>query len=740
MSAIPDVAGMTKAEAAVAYAEAGWPVGPLWWMEGDACACGQPDTSRCASEPKNRAKHPIAQPGIVPRGKDDFTTSISIVRGWWRRYPDANIGLAPPPGIFGLDIDDPPRWRAWRAEHGVELVDAPWQYTGSGGDRCQLIYSFTGEGWAFNRPIPGSGAETKGDGGGYLVVAPSVTRGEYRWQRHGEVPEAPASLLAVLPRAHEPRVGSGAAQGACERCVLPERIERDPGGHAWLLAHAGHLKAAHGIEGDAAAAILRTALPLMTPPYPPGSGEAAIAEVIEYDCANPDRIERGGHILVTNTAHRELRVTAASSIAPRPVRWAWHERLARGTLSLLGGREGIGKSIVEADLIAQVTRGTLPGCWSGTPRSVIVVAAEDSWSHTIVPRLMAAGADLERVFRVDVVTSDGLGVEISLPQDLERLESAIVELGVALVCLDPLISRIDGALDTHKDAEVRKALEPIAKLADRTETLILGLIHVNKGQGDPLTVLMASRAFAAVPRAVLFMLRDPDDEHQRLLGQPKNNLGRDDLPMLRLHIAGELVAETDEGAVWAGKAIWDGESESSLHDVVAAAQDPTARTAVDEASEWLADYLADDGAWKKDVTDHGRKAGHAESAIKRAATRLKVIREGRGFPRASWWSLPVGSPEPEPPVGSAAGESELTEPTEPTGQSEREAGPVGEPTGAQSAQLAQLVHTPRAGEPTGDLTDIAEGIFDGTWTNGHAETPLPMPPVHSPDDVVEYVA
>src|SRR5262245_52184515 len=113
---IPDVTGLSKAESASAYAAAGWAVGPLWWMDGDDCACGQPAGSRCATEPKNRGKHPIARPGIVPRGLSDFSIHVDQVAGWWRRYPDANIGLRLPVGVFALDIDDPPVWRAFRSE------------------------------------------------------------------------------------------------------------------------------------------------------------------------------------------------------------------------------------------------------------------------------------------------------------------------------------------------------------------------------------------------------------------------------------------------------------------------------------------------------------------------------------------------------------------------------------------------------------------------------------------------
>src|SRR5690242_10822264 len=116
------------------------------------------------------------------------------------------------------------------------------------------------------------------------------------------------------------------------------------------------------------------------------------------------------------TGSRQVKLTPASSIFVRPVRWLWLQRLALGTLALIGGREGIGKSICAYTLGAMITRGKLAGVYEGTPRSVIVAASEDSWEHTIVPRLMAAGADLERVFRVDVVTMDAIDTALSLPR------------------------------------------------------------------------------------------------------------------------------------------------------------------------------------------------------------------------------------------------------------------------------------------------------------------------------------
>jgi hypothetical protein len=235
-----------------------------------------------------------------------------------------------------------------------------------------------------------------------------------------------------------------------------------------------------------------------------------------------------------------------------------------GAIVLLAGREGIGKTILGYTLAADITRGNLAGIYRGTPHSVIVAATEDSWEHTIVPRLMAAGADLERVYRVDVATSEQVDTGLSLPRDLAALEREIGTVGAAMIILDPLMSRLDASLDSHKNAEVRQALEPLATLADRSGACVLGLIHVNKSPSqDPRTTLMGSRAFAAVARAVLFAMTDPHEESTRLLGQPKNNLGRSDLPTLSFRIIGAKVAATVEGEVWTGKLEWTGQTSRS---------------------------------------------------------------------------------------------------------------------------------------------------------------------------------
>jgi AAA domain len=277
------------------------------------------------------------------------------------------------------------------------------------------------------------------------------------------------------------------------------------------------------------------------------------------------------------THSRAVRLVSAQNVRVRPVRWIWERRFPAGSLSLLAGREGIGKSSVAYDVAASLTRGVLPGCCYGMPRTVIVAATEDSWEHTIAPRLIAAKADLGMVFRIEV-EAQGTSAEVVLPVDLDELVRVGRDAGAALLLLDPLLSRLSNGLDTHKDAEVRRALEPLVRASAEADWATVGIIHLSKAMTtDPLTQVMGSRAFTAVARSVLYVTHHPDTRKLRLLAQIKNNLGQF-APSIFFTIEGRQVAVTDEGPVWSSHVCWGDETTMSVQDVLEGTRSAVERT------------------------------------------------------------------------------------------------------------------------------------------------------------------
>jgi hypothetical protein len=346
---------------------------------------------------------------------------------------------------------------------------------------------------------------------------------------------------------------------------------------------------------------------------------------------------------------RRIVLTPASSITIRPVKWLWEDRLPLGALSLLGGREGIGKSILAYQLAADLTTGSLPGVFHRQPKPVLVVATEDSWEQTIAPRLLAAGGNLDLALQVEVVTVAAWRDQIVLPLDVAALREKVLEVRPALMVLDPLMGRVSGKLDTHVDQEVRQALEPLVAMADETSMAVLGLVHVNKSTSvDPLTLVMASRAFTAVPRAVLFVAVDPDKSGVRVLGQPKNSLGRPDLPHLAFTIHEEHVADTNEGPVTTGKLRWLGETDRTIHSLLRDGLEARNGTGsgVTDAAGWLTDYLS----IHKVVESQRAKAdgvgvGHNRAALDRAREKIKATPMNYGFPRRTAWCQPGLDPD-----------------------------------------------------------------------------------------------
>jgi len=350
---------------------------------------------------------------------------------------------------------------------------------------------------------------------------------------------------------------------------------------------------------------------------------------------------------------RSIRLTPASAVRMRPVYWMWAGRIPTGALTVIPGREGIGKSLMLAWLAAQVTRGRLPGHWHGEPRTVIYAATEDSWAHTIAPRLMAAGADLDRVFCVEVEhAGSGILDSLTLPTDCDALAVEIARHGVALLAADPLLSLIDAGINTHHDRALRTALEPLVQLADRTGCAVVGLAHFNKSASpDALNLITGSRAFSAVARAVLAIARDTvADDGSCVLSQAKNNLGQLDLPSLR-YIVQPAEIPTPEGPAHVGRLVFTGESDRSVADILGEATgDGDSHTERDMVAGWLSDYLTGHGgqAPAADVIKAARADGIAERTLQRARARAGVRAVRTGFPARTVWELTTTDHGPSP--------------------------------------------------------------------------------------------
>jgi AAA domain len=172
--------------------------------------------------------------------------------------------------------------------------------------------------------------------------------------------------------------------------------------------------------------------------------------------------------------------TLLSDVQPEQVRWLWQGRIPLGKITVIDGDPGLGKSLITLDLAARITRGReMPDGTPGPQGGVVLASGEDGLADTVRPRLEVAGADLTRIVDITVTVQEK-GQLLTIPDDLARLEQAIVRVGAVLVVIDPVYSFLNHKVNTDKDSQIRQALSQLAKLAERLGVAIVLVRHLNK--------------------------------------------------------------------------------------------------------------------------------------------------------------------------------------------------------------------------------------------------------------------
>jgi hypothetical protein len=368
-------------------------------------------------------------------------------------------------------------------------------------------------------------------------------------------------------------------------------------------------------------------------------------------------------------------VRCLADVPAEDLEWLWPGRIPLGKLTLLAGDPGLGKSFLTLDLAARVTTGRAwpgaadeEGAWqrdgdegvaspsamldptASPPGDVVLFGAEDDLADTVRPRLDAAGADVSRVAAVEGIHGTSGPRGFSLVTDLPRLEAVLAMRPQArLVVIDPITAYCSG-VDSHKNADVRALLAPLAELAARRRVAVVAVTHLNKAAGGKAIYrAMGSLAYIAAARVGWLVAKDKDDPTRRLLLPVKNNLAED---------VGGLAYRIEEGRI-----AWErGRIDLDADDALSSGNDagraagrhgddwPTERR--DRAERFLEERLANGPVPVTEILDDAMGAGLSHDQIKRARKRLGV----RSERVANGWQLRLN---PDPPRHLAGATAEL---------------------------------------------------------------------------------
>ncbi|MGV0398737.1 AAA family ATPase [Corynebacterium suicordis] len=371
-------------------------------------------------------------------------------------------------------------------------------------------------------------------------------------------------------------------------------------------------------------------------------------------------------------ARRRVKLIQATQVKTEKVSWLIDEWIPAGMLTLLAGREGLGKSTIACSWVAEFSKKGMKCAY---------LNSEDSRAFTVKPRLQAAGADLNNVFFIDVVTETGAEGHLRLPSDTEILFYELASKGVKFVILDAAKSSMDPKLDGYKDDHVRQFLEPLAACADRYGITIVGLAHFGKQEGkDTGKLLLGSIAWSQIARSVLAVALD--DAGELVVSNTKANLASK-IVNRKASIASTPVQTDDGELTQVGVIQWGEFTDQAANELLVSESLGDDAETRSEAEAWLEDYLKKNNETPRtQIFRDAKKVGvGSESTLKRAFRKLNGHSRQGGFPRTALWSLPT-SPE-----------IDFGEPTELSGSYVNNADPT-DPTGAD-------LHKQR--EPTEDV-------------------------------------
>jgi putative DNA primase/helicase len=509
-------------------------------------------------------------------GFKNATRDEEKVLDWWKRQPDAQIGL--PTGqinhLFVLDVD---------GEEGaaqVGTLNLPETFTvETRPGRAQYWFRIPdGVPTKCTAGELGPQIDTRGDGG-YTIAPPSIhhaTGKPYRVIKKLPWAEAPAHLLALKNGANR-----------LQHSISPERIPRGQRHHT-LLSISGALR--H--RGLSASAILDTlntvSLLRCDPPLDLGELEKIAGWVGNKPVS--------GYAARLRETSAEIELESFADVTPVRVDWLWPKRVPIGFLTLFVGDPGQGKSLATIDLAARIsTANEFPDGSKAPLGDVILLSAEDSAERTIRPRLDVAGTDVRRVHRIKAVRvtlADGAPSEamFDLDRDLQKLEETIEKFpAVKLLVIDPISSYLPERIDSHRDAPVRRVLSPLAEFAERRKIAVIAIMHLRKSDTTALLRVSGSVAFVAAARVVWGFGKNPETNAPCMV-PIKNNLAA-----LGEGI-GHIIEEVPHGVGMVPRLVWGKAVSASADEVLNSElrnkgdrQDGKAA----EAQEWLLKYLAD---------------------------------------------------------------------------------------------------------------------------------------------------
>ena len=334
-----------------------------------------------------------------------------------------------------------------------------------------------------------------------------------------------------------------------------------------------------------------------------------------------------------------------NDVEEQEIDWVWPEKIARGELCIIAGEPGASKTMVAVDLAARVSTGATaplseePICKG----NVVFLTSENDPAKVLRPRLVAAGADLSKVFLISSslteVDNNGKAKKkhVALAEDAEKIGRIMGEIeDVVLLIIDP-ISEYMGKKDANNNADVRDMLATLTDHVRSHNVAILAIAHFNKKTDvtSASSRINGSIGFAGAARTAFAVGRvvkedDEDDgQEEKYFSMVKNNLSADKGGYIYMVVSHNYYKDGKQ--IKTAKIDWlrlmDEEADAMLAKASGRGRPPSASN---KCKEWLEGYLMSrpEGVKRYDVINDGARFGFSPATIDRVKETLLITKDG----------------------------------------------------------------------------------------------------------------
>ena len=595
---------------------------------------------------------------LLPKWPETATLDPQQVAIWNNQYPDANCGMVAKldlAGFWCLEVDSADLNERYKRDTGKNLpTNTLMVLSGGGADHGHRWFRHTPASIAMGniKQEEAEGFSVRANNQqavGPLSVHPD-TCAVYTLLKDTEPTQAPDELVAWLIKQKILGTNSARSQSSAKD---PSAIANAPipsGARNSTLASLGGKWHHSGMDDDLVLeSLLRANSNRCNPPLSDDEVKVIAKSVCRYDTTDDVAATVSFGDPKQNTKSvltREMILRRGDQYDPSITPWLWPNRIVANNINVFSGEPDKGKSLCWADFVSRLTTNRdFPDSPNecGGPVDVIVMASEDDIDSTIIPRLIAAEANIRRIHFVEIQENEsGTIVEgiAALDRDLPAIAKLIEDLrnnnvNVALIVVDPIIAFI-GDADPNRDKEIRPIFSRMKTFSKKYGLAWLTVNHLNKNSSaTSINRTSGAKSFVSAPRATWMFADDPDNPERRLMMKGKGNLVKQGIKSLAYRITetfiqykGKEFVDQKLRPVGVPRIQWDGESEQLADDVLQAAADPASRRSI--KAEELLKTLFDESPMGVVLASDAYQAGEAisptigEDKLKRAKAKLKV--------------------------------------------------------------------------------------------------------------------